>query len=58
MKGIKEIQRILASLNPEYMVEILYDDAQFYFRADNVEFTVRRVESHFLLTKRSSSKTI
>lgn len=47
MKGIKEIQRILASLNPEYMVEILYDDAQFYFRADNVEFTVRRVESHF-----------
>ncbi len=47
MKGIKEIQRILASLNPEYPVEILYDDAQFYFKADNVEFTVRRVESHF-----------
>lgn len=47
MKGIKEIQRILASLNPDYQVEILYDDAQFYFKADNVEFTVRRVESHF-----------
>ena len=47
MKGIKEIQRILASLNPEYSVEIMYDDAQFYFKADNVEFTVRRVESHF-----------
>ena len=47
MKGIKEIQRILASLNPECTVEILYDDAQFYFKADNVEFTVRRVESHF-----------
>ncbi|HAJ93809.1 MAG TPA: DNA polymerase III subunit beta, partial [Synergistaceae bacterium] len=47
MKGIKEIHRILASLNPEYLVEILYDDAQFYFKADNVEFTVRRVESHF-----------
>lgn len=47
MKGIKEMQRILASLNPEYLIEILYDDAQFYFKADNVEFTVRRVESHF-----------
>jgi DNA polymerase-3 subunit beta len=47
MKGIKEVQRILASLNPESSVEILYDDAQFYFKAGNVEFTVRRVESHF-----------
>ncbi len=47
MKGIKEVQRILASLNPESSVDILYDDAQFYFKADNVEFTVRRVESHF-----------
>ena len=47
MKGIKEVQRILASLNPELSVDILYDDAQFYFKADNVEFTVRRVESHF-----------
>lgn len=47
MKGIKEVQRILSSLNPESSVEILYDDAQFYFKADNVEFTVRRVESHF-----------
>jgi len=47
MKGIKEVQRILASLNPESSVEILYDDAQFYFKSDNVEFTVRRVESHF-----------
>lgn len=47
MKGIKEIQRIMASLNPEHIVEILYDEAQFYFKTDNVEFTVRRVESHF-----------
>ena len=47
MKGIKEVQRILASLNPESSLEILYDDAQFYFKASNVEFTVRRVESHF-----------
>ncbi len=47
MKGIKEVQRILASLSPESLIEILYDDAQFYFKSDNVEFTVRRVESHF-----------
>ena len=57
MKGIKEIQRILASLNPEYQVEIMYDDAQFYFKADNVEFTVRRVESHFPAYEKILPKT-
>lgn len=57
MKGIKEIQRILASLNPEYIVEIMYDDAQFYFKADSVEFTVRRVESHFPAYEKILPKT-
>ena len=47
MKGVKEIQRILSSMPPETEVEILFDDAQFYFRMGAVEFTVRRVESHF-----------
>ncbi|MCE5201142.1 MAG: DNA polymerase III subunit beta [Synergistaceae bacterium] len=47
MKGVKEVQRILGSLNPNSIVDILYDDAQFYFKAENVEFTVRRVESRF-----------
>lgn len=47
MKGVKEIQRILASMPPDTEVEILFDEAQFYFRIGAVEFTVRRVESHF-----------
>lgn len=57
MKGIKEIQRIMASLNPDYQVDILYDDAQFYFKSDNVEFTVRRVESHFPAYEKILPKT-
>lgn len=47
MKGIKEVQRILGSMSPEIEVGILFDDAQFYFDIDSVEFTVRRVESRF-----------
>ncbi len=47
MKGIKEVQRILSSLGSDSPVEILYDDAQFYFKAESLEFTVRRVESRF-----------
>lgn len=47
MKGIKEVQRILGSLPPDTEVGILFDDAQFYFDVDTVEFTVRRVESRF-----------
>lgn len=47
MKGIKEVQRILGSMPPETEVEILFDEAQFYFKIDTVEFTVRRVESRF-----------
>ncbi|MEG1799597.1 MAG: DNA polymerase III subunit beta, partial [Synergistaceae bacterium] len=47
MKGVKEVQRILASLSPDSQIEILFDDAQFYFKADYLEFTVRRVESRF-----------
>lgn len=47
MRGIKEVQRILGSMSPDVEVEILFDEAQFYFRIDSVEFTVRRVESRF-----------
>ncbi|MDO5562148.1 MAG: DNA polymerase III subunit beta [Synergistaceae bacterium] len=47
MKGIKEVQRILVSLDPESQIKILYDDSQFYFSADSLEFSVRRVESRF-----------
>ncbi|MDO5115739.1 MAG: DNA polymerase III subunit beta [Synergistaceae bacterium] len=47
MKGVKELQRILASLSPETEVSVLFDSAQFYFKTDSLEFTVRRVESKF-----------
>jgi len=47
MKGIKEVQRILSTMDPSSLVEVLFDEAQFYFRAENVEFAVRRVESRF-----------
>lgn len=47
MKGVKEVQRILGSMEPDAEVEILFDEAQFYFKVGNVEFTVRRVESRF-----------
>lgn len=47
MKGIKELQRILGSLTPETEVKVLFDGAQFYFKTDTLEFTVRRVESKF-----------
>jgi DNA polymerase-3 subunit beta len=47
MKGIKEVQRVIGSISPDCMIEILYDEAQFYFKADGIEFTVRRVESRF-----------
>ena len=47
MKGIKELQRILGSLTPETEVKVLFDGAQFYFKTETLEFTVRRVESKF-----------
>lgn len=47
MKGVKELQRVLSSLSPESEVRVLFDDAQFYFKSDSVEFAVRRVESKF-----------
>lgn len=47
MKGIKELQRILGSLTPDTGVKVLFDGAQFYFKTDTLEFTVRRVESKF-----------
>lgn len=57
MKGVRELQRILGSLDPSLTVEILFDDAQFYFKTENVEFTVRRVESHFPAYERILPKT-
>lgn len=47
MKGIKELQRILTTLSPDSLINILYDSSQFYFKTENVEFSVRKVESKF-----------
>lgn len=47
MKGVKEVQRILSSMNPDAEIKILFDDAQFYFKVEGIEFSVRRVESKF-----------
>ncbi|MEG1641495.1 MAG: DNA polymerase III subunit beta [Synergistaceae bacterium] len=47
MKGIKEVQRIISTLTPEAEIHILYDDSQYYFKMENIEFSVRRVESKF-----------
>ena len=47
MKGIKELQRILSALSPDSEVAVLFDDAQFYFKTESLEFTIRRVESKF-----------
>lgn len=47
MKGLKELERILGMLNPETEIRVLYDDAQVYFACDEMEFSIRRVESKF-----------
>ena len=47
MKGIKELQRILGMLGSDTVINILFDDSQVYFVADEMEFAVRRVESKF-----------
>ena len=57
MKGVKEIQRILTFFTPEEEVKILFDAAQFFFVANGIEFTVRRVDSHFPPYERILPKT-
>ena len=47
MKGVKELDRILSSLDPETPVKIRQDEAQAYFTAPEMEFAVRRVEAKF-----------
>ena len=47
MKGVKELQRVISTLSPESEIKILFDEAQFYFKTESVEFAVRRVESKF-----------
>jgi len=46
-KGINELDRILSTLSEDTVVEILYDDSQCYFRTEDIELAIRRVESVF-----------
>ena len=57
MKGIKEIQRILSFFEPEEDVTLLVDAAQLFFVARGIEFTIRRVDSHFPAYERILPKT-
>jgi len=47
IRGINELDRILSTLSEDTIVEILYDDSQCYFRTEDIELAIRRVESVF-----------
>lgn len=47
IRGINELERTLSTLNEEAIVEILHDDSQCYFKTDDIELAIRRVESVF-----------
>jgi DNA polymerase-3 subunit beta len=45
--GIKELQKILGTVDANAEVRVALDDAQAYFAVQDIEFSVRRVESKF-----------
>ncbi|MDO4988766.1 MAG: DNA polymerase III subunit beta [Synergistes sp.] len=47
MKGVKELQKILSTLDAASPVEILHNDKLFFFRSENIEFSLLRVETKF-----------
>lgn len=47
MKGVKELQRVLGALDDSLDLKILADDAQAYFKTEDVEFAVRKTDAHF-----------
>lgn len=59
IRGINELERILSTLSGDAVVEILYDDSQCYFKTNDIELVIRRVESVFPPYERiiSSDKT-
>lgn len=57
IKALRELVRILSTLDPETDVEIKCDDSQAYFSVDGLEFAVRRVESKFPQYERILPKT-
>lgn len=47
MKTIKDLLRILQSLPAETEINLFVDAAQFYFKAENLEYSIRKVDSKF-----------
>ncbi len=47
MKGLREFEKVLATLLPDSDVHFLHDDSQAYFVCEGVEFSIRKVESRF-----------
>lgn len=47
IKALRELVRMLSTMDPETEVEIKFDDSQAYFAVEGLEFAVRRVESKF-----------
>ena len=47
LNGLKELNRLLTSLDGSVAVRLLEDDSQVYFQLAGLEFSVRRVDSSF-----------
>ncbi len=58
--GIRELQRLLSSMDGETSIEILVDNTLAFFQMGTLEFSVRRVEANFpnyekILTSQSTT---
>lgn len=47
MKTVKDLLRILQSLPAETEINLFVDQAQFYFKTENLEYSIRKVDSKF-----------
>ena len=47
LNGLKELARIISTAEDDTEVIVKEDDAQVYFIVDNIEFSIRRIESRF-----------
>ncbi|AER65748.1 DNA polymerase III, beta subunit [Thermovirga lienii DSM 17291] len=47
LNALKELGRIVSSVEEDLDVEVKEDDSQVYFLVDNIEFAIRRIESRF-----------
>lgn len=47
LAGLRELQRAISVVETNEEIRVLKDDAQVYFLTENMEFSVRRVESRF-----------